>query len=131
MRPGTIALGAALLVTGALSFATTQAFTANNTVPTTNIGQTTQSVAVSQLVPSECASLGITSIVAGSTATASRQLVLGTSGADTMSDAFGSVCMVGGAGADTFSGKKSGGDLCIVSAASGTVKNCTVVAVRP
>lgn len=127
-------LASGLAVTATLSFATAQAFTAANTVPATNIGQVVQSISVSQLVPTECASLGITSIVTGSgtvNATASRQLVLGSSGVDTLGDTFGSDCLVGGAGADSFSGKKSGGDLCIVSTTAGSVKNCTVVATRP
>lgn len=124
-------LAVALVAAAALSFATTQAFTAANTVPATNISQISQAVTAAELTPSECASLGITSVVASSTSTASHQLVLGSGGADAMSDTFGSVCMVGGAGADTFNGKKNGGDLCVVSAASGSVKNCTVVATRP
>jgi hypothetical protein len=129
-------LAAALVVTATLSFATTQAFTAGNTVPTTNIAQLTQSITPAQLTPSECTSLGITSVVGGTgtiTSTASHQLVLGSSAADTLNDSFGSDCMVGGAGSDTFNGKKNGGDLCIVSSttAAKNVNNCTIAATRP
>jgi hypothetical protein len=130
-----------LVVAGGFGFVTTQAFTAANTVPATTISQFTQAITPAKLEPSECVSGGITatSIVAGTgtiNATAASQLVLGSSGVDTISDAsFGLVCMVGGAGADSFTGPvPSGkGDLCIVSAATlGTkIKRCTVVATRP
>jgi Ca2+-binding RTX toxin-like protein len=127
---------AALVVAVGFGYVTSQAFTASNTVPATNIGQLSQAISVSQLEPAECVSGGITatSIVAGAgsvTATASNQLVLGSSGNDTLTDsAFGSDCIVGGAGTDTLNGHKNHGDLCIRSTTS-TASNCTVVAIRP
>jgi hypothetical protein len=128
-----------LVVAVGFGFVTGQAFTASNTVPTTNIAQLTQAITPSQLEPAECISNGVTvtSIVAGSgtvTSTAAHQLVLGSSGVDTLKDAsFGLDCLVGGAGADSFTGLKNGGDLCVVSAATlaSSIKNCTVVATRP
>jgi len=131
--------GALLVLAVAVGFVTSQAFTASNTVPVTNVGQFTQAISPSQLEPAECVSNGITvtSIIAGLsiTSTAANQLMLGTSGNDTLTDSsFGSDCMVGGAGTDTITGWKSHGDLCIPSAASvaaNKVKNCTVVATRP
>jgi hypothetical protein len=135
-RRSRIVLALALVATATLSFATTQAFTASNIVPTTDISQFTQTITPAQLAPSECASLAVTSIVAGTgtiAATATHQLVLGSSAVDTLSDSFGSVCMVGGAGSDTFNGKKNGGDLCIVSSTTQAknVNNCTIAATRP
>lgn len=128
-----------LVAAAGFGFVTTQAFTASNAVPATNIGQFTQAIAPSQLEPAECLSGGITvtSIVAGAgtiTSTAAGQLVLGSSGVDTLNDnSFGLDCMVGGAGADSFNGLNKGGDLCVVSAATTVpnIKKCTVVATRP
>jgi hypothetical protein len=135
-RRGRFLLVAGLVATAMLSFATTQALTASNTVPTTNIAQLTQSITPAQLAPSECSSLNVTSVVGGTgtvNATASHQLVLGSSAVDTLGDTFGSDCLVGGAGSDTFNGKKNGGDLCIVSSTTQAknVNNCTTVATRP
>lgn len=131
-------LALALAATAGVSFVTSQAFTAANTVPTTNISQFTQAIAPADLEPSECkTSITVTGIVAGSgtiTATAANQLVLGSSGVDTLSDGgFGSACMIGGAARDTFIAANGGGDLCIVSSAtlSSKHRNCTVVATRP
>jgi Ca2+-binding RTX toxin-like protein len=125
-----------LVATAGLAFSTTQAFTAANVVPATNIGQIAQAITPANLEPSECrGSITVTSVVAGSgtvTATAANQLVLGSSGVDTLTDAIGPACMVGGAGSDSFSGKNIS-DLCIVSAATlgSNVKKCTIVATRP
>jgi hypothetical protein len=127
-----------LAVAVAFGFVTTQAFTASNTVPATNIGQFTQAITPAQLEPTECISGGVTatSIVSGTgtiNSTAANQLVLGSSAVDTMTDTFGSVCMVGGAGNDAFNGFTGGGDLCVVSSTTtaGRIKKCTVVATRP
>ena len=123
-----------------LGFVTTQAFTAANVVPATNIGQFSQAISPSQLEPAECLSGGITatSIVGGTgtiNSTAANQLVLGSSAVDTLTDTFGSVCMVGGASNDAFNGPSpsGGGDLCIVSSTTtgSRIKKCTVVATRP
>ena len=137
-RPRSFILALALAATAGLSFVTSQAFTAANTVPATNISQFTQAITPLQLEPSECkASITVTSIVAGTgavTATAASQLVLGSSGVDSLNDGgFGTACMVGGAGADSFQGTTGGGDKCIVSATTLAIniKKCTVVATRP
>jgi hypothetical protein len=133
--------GLVLVVAVGFGFVTTQAFTASNTVPATNIGTFTQAITPSQLEPAECISGGITvtSIVAGTgtiNSTAASQLVLGSSANDTITDpSFGLNCMVGGAGADAFNGPapSGGGDICIVSAATlGTkIKKCAIGATRP
>jgi hypothetical protein len=140
--------GLLLVAAVGFGFVTTQAFTASNTVPATTISQTTQSITPLQLEPAACISTSIgggysgfnvTSIVAGSgtvTATAAYQLVLGSSGNDTLSDpnTYGNDCLVGGAGTDSISGWKHHDDLCIPSNATqsgGTVTNCGVVAVQP
>ena len=132
-------LGLVLLVAVGFGFMTSQAFTASNAVPATNIAQITQSIAPSALEPAECISGGVTvtSIVSGTgtiASTAAHKLVLGSSANDTLNDSsFGSDCMVGGAGSDAFNGLKNGGDLCVVSAATlaSSIKHCTVVATRP
>jgi len=118
----------------AVGYMTTQAFTAANIVPATNIGQFTQAITPAQLAPAECNSVAVTTIVSGSgtiRSTAAHQLVLGSGGVDTLSDGHGTSCMVGGAGADSFSGLNGGGDRCVVSAVAASIKKCTVVATRP
>lgn len=133
-------LGVVLVVAVGFGFVTTQAFTASNTVPATNISQFTQAIGPSQLEPAECISAGITvtSIISGSgtiTSTAANQLILGSASNDTLSDTNkGNDCMVGGAGTDSFTGWRFHNDNCVVSAATqsgGTITNCTVVATRP
>jgi Ca2+-binding RTX toxin-like protein len=128
----------ALAAAVAFGFVTTQAFTASNTVPTTNIGQFTQVITPVQLEPAECISGGVTatSIVSGTgtvNGTAANQLILGSNAVDTITDTFNTGCLVGGAGSDSFQGKNGGGDLCIVSTATvgANVKKCTIVATRP
>ena len=135
-RPRSFILVLALAATAGLSFVTSQAFTAANTVPATNISQFTQAITPFKLEPPECrASITATSIVAGTgtiNSTAANQLVLGSSSLDTLSDPnSGTDCMVGGAGADKFTGQSGNGDLCIVSTAHGTISGCTIVATRP
>ena len=136
LRPRRFILALALAATAGLSFVTSQAFTAANTVPATNISQFTQAITPLQLEPSECkASITVTSIRSGAgavTATAANQLVLGSSGVDSLNDGgFGTACMIGGAGADSFQGTTGGGDLRIVSTTAASIKKCTVVATRP
>ena len=138
-RRGRRLLAVLLAASVGLGFVTTRAFTAANVVPVTNISQFTQAITPAQLEPAECSNAGVTvtTIVAGSgavTSTASNQLVLGSSGVDTLSDnSFATDCMVGGASVDTFNSVKNAGDLCIVSTgtASNKYKNCTLVATRP
>jgi hypothetical protein len=127
-----------LAVAVAFGFVTTQAFTASNAVPATNIGQFSQAITPAQLEPAECISGGVTatSIVGGTgtvNATAANQLILGSSAVDSLTDTFGSGCLVGGAGSDSFQGKNGGGDVCVVSTATAAanIKKCTVVATRP
>jgi hypothetical protein len=64
--------------------ATTQAFTAGNTVPATNAGQQQFTIDANALAPAACAGLNLTAIVAGVSGTAADELVLGTAAADTI-----------------------------------------------
>jgi hypothetical protein len=134
---GGLLLAALLAAAATIGFATTQAFTAGNAVPATKIGTFTKTIAPVDLEPAECIANGITvtSIVAGSgtvTSTAANQLVLGSSGIDSLSDGgYGSACMVGGASKDSFQGTRRRLDLCVVSSATTSVKWCTTVATRP
>ncbi len=134
-----VLFGLLLAAVAVCAFATGKAFTASNTVPPTNIGQFARAISPAELAPAECAANGITvtSIVGGSgtvTSTAANQLVLGSSGADTLNDGgAGTACMVGGAGSDTFNGLNKAGDLCVVSSITppASIKKCQVVATRP
>jgi Ca2+-binding RTX toxin-like protein len=109
------------------------AYTASATVPATHLGRSSTNVTSNDLKPSEC-TMTVTSIDSGSgtfSATAASQLVLGSSGNDTITgNAGGNDCIVGGAGTDTVTGVGSGNQ-CVVSTATVTVVNCTIVARRP
>jgi Ca2+-binding RTX toxin-like protein len=109
------------------------AFTASASVPSTRLGSVTSSVTANDLKPSEC-TMTVTSVARGSgtfAATAPSQLVLGSSGNDTITgNSGGNDCIVGGAGTDTITGLGTGNE-CIVSSSTTVVVDCTVVAVRP
>jgi|GEM_PF-4038516 len=109
------------------------AYTASATVSATQLGRTGTAVTADELKPSEC-TMTVTSVVAGSgnvSASAGSQLVLGSSGNDTITgNIAGADCIVGGAGTDTITGLGSGNQ-CIVSSSTTVVTDCTVVAQRP
>ena len=96
----------------AVSLAVT--FTASNAVPASSVGTSLQHRLISQLEPAGCASLSLTSLVEGSGTFAnsvSNVLLLGSSGADTITDTGGGSCIVGGGGTNTITGTST--DICV------------------
>jgi hypothetical protein len=111
------------------------AFTASSTVAANKVGLQSSTFDVTNLRPPECTGT-VTSIKAGTgtfSATATKQLVLGSSSRDVVT-LLANDCFVGGGpttGArDKVTGVSGGGDQCVVNSGA-TVSNCTVVATRP
>jgi hypothetical protein len=89
-------------------------FTASNTVPASNVGSSIQHRLISQLEPAGCASLSLTGIVTGSgvfSNSLSNVLLLGSSGADTITDTGNGNCIVSGGGSNSITGTAT--DICI------------------
>jgi hypothetical protein len=106
--------------------------TASTSVNPTNLGALSTSVTPNGLKPAAC-TVTVSSIDAGSgifSTGTSNQLVLGSSGNDTITVTGNDDCIVGGAGVDTVTALGTG-DQCIVSTQSILVTNCTVVERSP
>lgn len=81
------------------------AFSAANSIPASRAEDYNEVIAVNSLKPTECASLNLTSKIAHpASANGSANLVLGTTGADTISSLGGTDCIVGRGENDTLQG---------------------------
>jgi Ca2+-binding RTX toxin-like protein len=88
---------------------------AGNTVPASSLGQSAQVVSANTLKPSACASLTLSTVVAGGgtfSGTAAANLMTGSAAVDTMSAVGGNDCLLGGGGNDSLNGG-NGTDVCI------------------
>jgi hypothetical protein len=86
------------------------ALAASNTVPASRLDNITQGIGVPDLAPPECAAIasGLSNLViigSGSPGNGS-DLIIGTSGADTITAGRGSDCIVAGGGDDTVNGNQ-------------------------
>jgi hypothetical protein len=102
------------LVVVAIAASLVVSFTASNTVPASRVGASVQNRLISQLAPAGCASLSLTALVHGSGAfgnSVSNVLLLGSSGADNITDTGSGNCIVSGGGADSITGTAT--DICI------------------
>jgi Ca2+-binding RTX toxin-like protein len=112
----TLAVAAAATLVGGIF----GAFTASVSVPASARGSVTYTLSLQEIAPSACAGIALQDIVVGSgnfSGTPNNDLILGSSGADTINGNGGADCMVGGShgGAgnrDAFFGGK-GNDVCI------------------
>ena len=143
-RPsGPVALAVAVLLAAGIGFTAASAYTASNTVPSTNIGVYTHSIGAAQLEPAACTGT-VTTIVnvpTGGTSfniPGSGNLVLGTSGNDNVhGPTNGYNCFLGGgptsSNGDKFNGPGSGGDQCIIATSdnTGNIQHCTIVQHSP
>ena len=78
------------------------AFSAGNTVPGTRATKTAPvAITANTLKPSNCSGITLTAIVQGVTGTSANELVLATSGIDTISAGAGNDCILAGGGADS------------------------------
>jgi len=108
-RPGLLALALVLGVT------VVTALTATNTVPATNLGQTTQPITANALKPAACAGISLSAVVVGTgtfSGVSASELILGGAGVDTIRGGAGSDCILAGGGNDSLRGD-SGTDVCI------------------
>jgi Ca2+-binding RTX toxin-like protein len=88
------------------------AFTASNTVPASHAGQSAWSIGAQDLAPTQCAGMGLTTVVTNGAGTAGNDLVLGTAVGETLNGNNGNDCLVGGGG-DDFLKAGAGKDVCI------------------
>lgn len=89
--------------------------TASTVVPTSKAGRDTRAVTANALKPSACSALVLTGIRVGSGTfndTAASNLVLGSSGVDTIRGMNGNDCILGGGGNDSLRGD-GGTDVCV------------------
>jgi len=115
-------LACAVLIGGNL----VSAFTAASAVPSTRAGEASETVTVSQLRPSACSAVVVTSLVTGSgtfSGTNSNELMLGSAAADNMSASGGNDCLVAGASNDTLNGGQ-GTDVCLGQGGTDTFTAC-------
>jgi hypothetical protein len=118
------------------------AFTAGTVVPQTFVGASTDAASAASLAPGVCTGAISHVVVVPSgnkkqTIATSNNLIIGSSGDDTVTATSGYNCFIGGgptnANSDHFTGPASGGDQCIVAASdpTGSIKNCTIVSRTP
>jgi hypothetical protein len=102
-------------------------FTASTNVPVSRAGTSQQVRLVSQLAPVGCGSLVLTRLATGSGTFSNGlagTLLLGSSGADAITDTGGGSCIVGGGGADSVIGVAT--DVCISGPALNVAAPCPV-----
>ena len=90
-------------------------FTATTVVPASKAGRSTQSITANKLKPPSCSAITLAGITTGSGSIndgIASNLVLGSSGVDTMSGNNGNDCILGGGGNDSLRGD-AGTDVCI------------------
>lgn len=116
-------LAAALVLVGGN---VVSAFTASNAVPSTRVGEATEGITVAKIAPSQCSSLGLTTLVNGSgnfAGSGSAELLLGSANADSISAGGGNDCLVGGGANDTLNGGPAS-DVCIGGPGTDTFSGC-------
>ena len=113
-RRSVVAGGAAAVVVVVLAATLITSFTASTNVPVSKAGTSVQLRLVSQLAPAGCRSLNLTRVVTGSGTFANslaNALLLGSPGADTITDTGGNSCIVPGGGGGSVTGVAS--DICV------------------
>lgn len=95
-----LALGGVAL----LCFVLTVGAAANVNVAPSRAGLRTVPVTANDLKPPECAGISLSSVRVNANGTGGNELILGTSGNDTLSGGGGDDCILGGAGDDSLSG---------------------------
>jgi len=103
------------------------AFAANIVVPTTRLTDQTRGIDPNELKPAACSGLNLTSIVVCSggncNGLSASELILGTSGYDSLKGKNGDDCIVGGDGDDDISGD-NGTDVCVGGPGNDTFNKC-------
>ena len=120
-----LALGLGALVIAATA---TTAFTAGNTVSTSNAGESAQGIGPNSVKPPACAGLTLTNLVVGDglvQGTNAADLVLGGAGADNVRGKAGADCLMAGGGDDDLHGGPAF-DVCLGGAGTNQYKKCEV-----
>ena len=115
-----LALATVFLVLATVS----NAFTAANTVPVTNVGKQQFTIDANALKPAACASINLTAIVTNNNTSNANELVLGTAAADTINAKGGDDCVLGGGGDDAIAGGAGTNDICFGGPGTDTFLNC-------
>jgi hypothetical protein len=119
--------GAAAVGVIAVAATVVTGFTASTNVPVSSAGTSQQLRLVSQLAPVGCGSLTLTRLATGSGAFSNGvagTLLLGSAGADTITDTGGGSCIVAGGGVNTVVGVAT--DICISGASLNVAAPCPV-----
>ena len=103
-----VAMAAGAVLLALLAFA----FSASNTVPSSNVGQSARSIGAQNIAPPQCAGMGLTAVITSGAGGAGNDLVLGTAAGETLDGNGGNDCIVGGGGDDLLRGG-AGTDVCI------------------
>lgn len=98
-RAATIVLALALAVVPALYFGV--ALCASNIVAGSQVSRSVGATGANTIKPSSCSGITLTTVVSGASGTSGADLLLGSSGTDTMTAAGGNDCVLGGGGNDT------------------------------
>jgi Ca2+-binding RTX toxin-like protein len=104
-----------LLLVVLITLSSMTAIAATNTIPSTQVEDSSITFQIAHLRPSACAGLSLTNLVTGSgalTGTESNDLILGSTGADVIDGLGGNDCILGGGGDDTINGGNDT-DICI------------------
>jgi Ca2+-binding RTX toxin-like protein len=104
-----------LLLAALIILSSMTAIAATNTIPSTQVEDSSITFQIAHLRPSACAGLSLTNLVTGSgalTGTESNDLILGSTGADVIDGLGGNDCILGGGGDDTINGGNDT-DICI------------------
>jgi hypothetical protein len=119
--------GAAVVTVIAVAATLVTGFTASTNVPVSNAGTSPQVRLLSQLAPVGCGSLTLSRLVTGSGTFSNGlagTLLLGSSGADTITDTGGGSCIVAGGGVNSVTGVAT--DICISGPSLNVAAPCPV-----
>lgn len=97
-----------VLAVGLIATGVVTAVTAANTVPASRLGSHTATIDANALKPPECAGINLTARVTGSGAmvgTAANELILGSTGIDSIGARSGADCVIGGDANDVVQGE--------------------------
>lgn len=115
-----------LLLTALIILSSFTAIAATNTIPPTQVEDTSITFQIAHLRPSACAGLSLANLITGSgtlTGTEGNDLILGSTGADVIDGLGGNDCILGGGGADTITGG-DGSDVCLGGADADAFTTC-------
>ncbi|MCJ7565938.1 MAG: hypothetical protein MUO58_00150 [Anaerolineales bacterium] len=109
MKPSKLLRFVGIFLIALIAVNAASAFAAANSVPATRLDDDTLPITANDLKPSECAGINLTNIVVitgNGSGTNANDLILGSTGGDTLRGSDGDDCIVGGGGDDSLDGQK-------------------------